>query len=429
LNDLDRSHLRAVVNQALETSSDFVPGITPIPLSVPTFGADEILEAIDSLLSSQVTMGKKVANFEKAFSDYIGVRNSIMVNSGSSANLITLSVLASKLVENGVRPGDEVITPALTWSTTVFPIMMIGAIPVFVDVELDTFCIDPRLVERAITHKTKAIMPVHLLGNPCDMKAIGTIASQHDLFTIEDSCEAPGAQIDGKRVGSFGDMGAFSFYFSHHITTIEGGMVVTNNDRYANLARSLRAHGWIRERSDRENLAAQYPAFDRRFLFVSPGYNLRPTEIQGAFGIHQIKKLEQLIRVREENANYWTNELSRYRDFLILPTSRPGFRHVYFGYQVTVRPEASFTRDELISYLESKRIETRPIMAGDFTQQPACEVYPYRIADDLRNSKFIHSQSLLWGNHHGIGTAQRKYIIDCIAEFIETQGSQHKGTE
>jgi CDP-6-deoxy-D-xylo-4-hexulose-3-dehydrase len=403
------------------TAGDFVPGVTSIPLSVPTFDADEIVEAIDSLMRMNVTMGRKVAKFERMFSDYLGTRNSIAVNSGSSADLVALSILA-QFGQDRLRPskqGHEVITPALTWPTAVSSIVNVGARPVFVDVELDTFDLDPTLVEEAVNDKTVAIMPVHLLGNPCKMKEIEKIAQEHDLFVVEDACEAPGAEVDGKKVGTFGDMGTFSFFFSHHISTIEGGMIVTDNDEYADLARSIRAHGWIRERSDREELSAKYRTFDKRFLFVALGYNLRPTEIQGAFGIHQIGKLDKFIRARERNARYWTNELSRYREYLSLPESRPGVRHVFFGYPVTVKHDAPFTRDELALYLESKHIETRPIMSGDLTQHPVCRHLSCRIAGNLRNTRLIHSQSLLWGNHQGIGDAERRFIVESITDFIE----------
>jgi CDP-6-deoxy-D-xylo-4-hexulose-3-dehydrase len=192
-------------------------------------------------------MGKKVQTFERMFAEFIGVKNAVMVNSGSSANLVALSVLTNRAIKNRIKRNDEVITPAVTWSTTLFPIINVGAVPVLVDVNLETYDIDTSEMEKAITHKTKAIMPVHLLGNPCDMKKIMEIAEDHNLFVIEDACEAHGAEFNGKKVGGFGDLATFSFFFSHHISTIEGGMVITNNEKYAELAKSLRAHGWIRE--------------------------------------------------------------------------------------------------------------------------------------------------------------------------------------
>jgi len=418
--------LQEVLNRKLERPSNFVGGVTTIPLGVPTFGPDEILESIDSLLSRNVTMGAKVSAFEQMFAEYLDVSHSVMVNSGSSANLVALSALTSTLAKHHIKPGDEVITPAVTWSTTVFPIVCVGAVPVFVDVDLDTMNINPSLAEKAIGKKTAAIMPVHLIGNPCDMESIQAIANEHNLFVVEDACEAPGAELNGKKVGTFGDIGTFSFFFSHHITTIEGGMVVTEDSKYADLARSLRAHGWVRERSDNQKLAMKYRSLNSRFLFVTRGYNLRPTEIQGAFGIHQLAKLEDLIRIRENNADYWSRELSKYSDFLILPKTRPGSRHVYFGYPVMVRSEAPFKRDELVSYLERKRVETRPIMAGNFTQQPVFSSLPSRIVGKLRNAKLIHTSSFFWGNHQGIGEAERRFIVECVSDFIEKRKSRRK---
>ncbi len=393
---------------------------------VPSYGTDEILETMDSLLQTNVTMGEKVGKFEKLFSEYIGVGNAIMVNSGSSANLVALSVLASKSLSEPIRPGDEIITPAVAWSTTIFPIYSVGAVPVFVDVDLTTFTVDVDAVKGAITDRTRAIIPVHLLGNPCDMKELSAVAETHDLFLVEDACEAHGAETNGKKVGAFGDLSTFSFFFSHHISTIEGGMVLTDDVQYADAARSLRAHGWIRERSDATQLAARYPLLDKRFLFVSQGYNLRPTEIQGAFGIHQIKKLEEFIRIRIQNADYWTKELDGFSNYLSLPRHEAGARHVYFGYPVTVRSDAPFTREQMTSFLESKGIETRPVMSGDMTQQPAMSDLPYRIAGSLNNSRTIHSRSFFWANHHGIGSPQREFIVSAVREFIREKVGKSK---
>ncbi len=231
-------------------------------------------------------MGSKVRRFEDAFAKYIGADPAVIMHSGSSANLVALSVLASPEVTDRLGPGPEIITPAVTWATTVYPIINLGFLPVFVDVDAHTFNMDPDEVRKAITPQTRAIMLVHLLGNPCDMDAICSIAKEHDLIVIEDSCEAHGAEWHGKKVGSFGDLATFSFFYSHHISTIEGGMVLTSREECAELARAIRAFGWIRDLRDRDSIAAQYPEIDAKYLFRGIGYHLRPTEIQGAFGIH-----------------------------------------------------------------------------------------------------------------------------------------------
>jgi len=368
-------------------------------------------------------MGEKVKQFESMFAEYIGTRFVTMVNSGSSANLLALSILTNPLPEKKLKPGDEVITPALTWATTVFPIINCGLVPVLVDVDLETFNIDTEEIEKAITDKTRAIMPVHLLGNPCDMDKIMNIAMEHNLYVIEDACEAHGAEFKGQKVGSFGDLATFSFFFSHHISTIEGGMIVTDNDRFAEMAKTLRAHGWIRELSGQDKIASRYPSIDSRFLFVNLGFNLRPTEIQGAFGIHQIKKLERFIQIRGENAQYWSDRLFKHSHVLHLPAKKgnTGSRRVWFGYPITVLPEAPFTREEFVQFLESEGIETRPIMAGNLAEQPALDLIDHRIQGELPNARMIMRQSFFWGNHHNMGERERVYVADCVEEFMKNK--------
>lgn len=397
---------------------EFIPRETRIPLNIPSYNWEETYEAVESLLTTQVTMGKKVHEFERRFANYIGVGSGVMVNSGSSANLLALSVLANPIIKKRIKRNDEVIAPAVTWSTTIFPIINVGATPVLVDVDLETYNIDTDTIEKAITNKTKAIMPVHLLGNPCDMKRIMEIAEDHDLFIIEDACEAHGAELDGKKVGSFGHLATFSFFFSHHISTIEGGMLLSSNEEYVEVAKSLRAHGWIRELKDKEKIAKKYIEIDQRFLFINLGFNLRPTEIQGAFGIHQLKKLDRFIRIRRENARYWTKELEGYSEYLSLPVEISNAKHVWFGYPISIRSTAPFSREELTAYLEMKRIETRPIMAGNIAEQPAMKLFKYREVDSLKNSRTIMRRSFFFGNHHGIGKEEREYIAHCIKEFI-----------
>ena len=383
---------------------------TKIPLAVPPWGEEEINEAIDSLRSGMLTMGSKVRQFEKAFAEYIGTANAVMTNSGSSANLLALSAL-------GLKPGDEVITPALTWATTVFPIAQVGAVPVLVDVALDTYNISPTAVEAAITPKTRAIMPVHLLGNPCEMYRLMQLAAIHSLRVIEDTCEAHGATYDGHKMGQWGHLGTFSFFFSHHISTIEGGMVMTNRDDLAERCRSLRAFGWAREVPHQE-----YPGIDPRFLFLHAGYNFRPTEIQGAFGIHQVPRLEGFIEHRRQNAAYWNKELAQFGDYLQLQEERPGTRHVWFAYPVMVKPGAPFTRKELQDHLEARGVETRPIEAGNMAIQPAMRYVNHRISGPLTNAQCIHDNSFFFGNHQGIGPEERAAIVGYFHEFMKGRG-------
>jgi CDP-6-deoxy-D-xylo-4-hexulose-3-dehydrase len=404
-----------------EAPKKFVPGETKIPLQISPYGWEESVEAIDSILSTWVTMGKKVKTFEDMFANYLGCKYASMVNSGSSANLLALSVLTNPLFRNKLNPGDEVITPATTWVTTVYPIANVNLIPVLVDVDIDTLNINVDAIENAITEKTRAIMPVHLLGNPCDIKRVMEIAGEHDLYVIEDTCESHGAEVGGKKVGTFGHMGTFSFFFSHHITTIEGGMVVTNDEDIYEMAKSMRVFGWVRGLKNEDEIANKYSHIDRRFLFSNIGYNFRPTEIQGAFGMHQIKKLDNYIKIRQQNAEFWNNALRGYPEYFLLHEQRPGTKHVWFGFPITVKTGAPFTKNELTSFLENKKIETRPIEVPNIPEQPSMRLINYKVSGSLKNSDYILKNSFFIGNHQAIGNDEREYVVNCIDEFIKSR--------
>ncbi len=406
------------------TRTEFVPGKTRIPLTVPTYGSEEVEEAVDSLLSTWVSMGAKVKKFEEAFAKYNGSKHAVMVNSGSSANLLALATLTNPLLSEHIEKGSEIITPAVTWATTIYPIVNVGCIPVLVDVDPRTFNIIPELLEKAVNPKTKAIVPVHLLGGPCQIDEIDRIAQKHDLYFVEDACESTGAEIQGRKVGTFGDMGTFSFFISHHISTIEGGMIVTDNDELHEYLKAMRAFGWVRDLRDKNRYASENKEIDSRFLFVTDGYNFRPTEIQGAFGVHQIKKLDKFIETRRRNAAYWSSKLSSYSDMLILPEEQLGTKHVYFGYHLTVTPEAPFDREQLVSHLESRLIETRPIMAGNIAEQPVMTHLSHRISGTLDNSRMIMRNSFFFGNHMGIGEEEREYIAESIVDFANRASRQ-----
>jgi len=431
-NIISDQELQKLINKLIEIYfkrqyTKFVPGESKISLQVPTYGHEEVAEVLDSLLTTFVTMGKKVQTFEEEFARYLGVKYAVMMNSGSSANLIAMSILTNDVLPNRILPGEEVIVPAANWVTTVYPIGDVGAIPVIVDIELDTMNIDPIKIEEAITDKTRAIMPVHLLGNPAKIKEIMEIAEKHNLFVIEDTCESHGAWVDGKKVGTFGDIGTFSFFFSHHISTIEGGMVVTNNDEYAELARSMRVFGWAKSLKKYEEYGRQYPNIDKRFLFVNKGFNFRPTELQGAIGIHQMKKLEKFIEIRRENAAYWNKRLKEFSDYFIIHEERPGTRHVWFGQPITVKAGAPFTRDELAQHLEEHKIETRPIEVPNIAQQPSIKFVKHRISGELTNAQYIMDNSFFFGNHQGIDKEEREYVADVISEFIQKKTKSQIG--
>ena len=415
LNEINSLIKKYFDNQKEE---EFIPGKTKIPLAVPQFGSDEVIESVESLISTWVTMGKKVRSFESQFKDYVGQKGALMVNSGSSANLLALSALSSPNFDNRIKPGDEVICPAVTWSTSVYPILNVGAKPVLVDVDLNTLNVSPEAIENAITPKTKAIMAVHLMGNPCQTDKIKQIADKRKINLIEDCCEAHGAKIGNESVGSFGICSTFSFFLSHHITTIEGGMVLTNNDVILDIATAQRAHGWIREMRNADKIAKEFPDVDKRFLFYETGFNLRPTEIQGAFGIHQMKKLDGFVKIRKNIAKEWNENLNKFKDYLILPEERDGTTHSYFAYPITIKENAPFSRKDITEFLESKLIETRPIAGGNLTEQPSAKLYDYNVNGDLNNSKTIMKNSFFIGIHTGIKKQQQQYVIDTFNEFI-----------
>ena len=389
-----------------------------IPLAVPSYNHEEVIDALDSMLSTWVTMGKKVKSFEEQFSNYIGCKNGIMVNSGSSANLLALSILSNPATENSIKRDSQIITPAVTWATTVSPIINVGCTPMFVDVDLDTLCVNTEEIKEAINSKTACLLPVHLMGNPCNMQEISKISKEHDLYLVEDACEAHGATFDDKKVGSFGDLGTFSFFMSHHISTIEGGMIVTNNEELAEMGKTLRTFGWTRDLKNKNKINSEYPEIDPRFLFVNTGYNFRPTEIQGAFGRNQLPKLESLIKIRRENALFWNDELSKYSEYLILP-KRNLENHVYFGYAITIKKNSPFSREKLTKFLESKGIETRPIMSGNYIEQPAAKLINYQKHGELNNAKLIMRNSFFIGNHHKVTQKERELVVNSFNDFFK----------
>ncbi|MDA4111208.1 MAG: DegT/DnrJ/EryC1/StrS family aminotransferase [Thaumarchaeota archaeon] len=389
-----------------------------VPLAIPSYGEEEINEVISTLRSRKVTLGEKVKRFEDEWANYIGTKYALMVNSGSSANLLAHVILSNPSLPKHIEPGSEIITPAVTWATTVYPIINVGAKPVFVDVDLDTFTMKIDEAEKAISDKTSAVTFVHLLGNPCDMDRLMSFGRKNDLLLIEDACNAHGGEYDSKKCGSFGDIGTFSFYFSHIISTIEGGMITLDNEDYYELAKALRVFGWSRGLKEENNLSGQYPYIDKRFLFAYMGYNFRPTEIQGAFGIHQIRRLDGFVKIRQSNARYWLEELRKFEQFFILPKTTNRGNHVWHHFPLTIRPDAPFNRTEIIEFLDRKGIETRQISAGNITEQPVFKLMNARKVGDLPNARLIMRNSFEWANHQGIGESERVYVIDSIREFI-----------
>lgn len=396
-----------------------------IPLNAATFGEDEVNAAIDVLRSGFVTMGSKCLEFEAAFAEYMGVKNAVFVNSGSSANLLAFFALANadcpslKFGHKRLLPGSEVIVPAVTWSTTIWPIVQAGGVPVLVDSDPNTLQMKPESVRRAISDKTVGICPVHVLGNAVEMGDILSIAKECGLWVMEDTCEALGTRYDGKFVGTIGDIGTFSFFFSHHITTIEGGMVVTDNDDLAELLRCQRAHGWTRHLKNRKEVEAQFPAIDPRFLFINTGFNVRPTELNAAFGLHQIQKLSNFNQRRVEIAQRWIEDFSHLIESGAMVPMRATAKTdaTWFGFPVLC--ESAELRKNLQAYLESKGIETRPVICGNLARQPAFKRVPHRIAGELAGADAVMDRGLFWGSHPLMTDAEIEYVSRTVKSFWE----------
>ena len=382
-------------------------------MSAPTFDEDEICEAIESLIRRNVTMGSKVDQFERMFAEYVGSKHAIMVNSGSTANLLIMSAITNPDYEGRLNFGDEVIVPALTWGTTLWPVIQTGCTPVLVDSNIDTLCIDVDQVREAITDKTRAIFVAHILGNAADMDALKNIADEYGLLLIEDACESLGSAYNHQKVGTIGEIGSYSFFFSHHITTIEGGMIVTDNDQTADLLRALRAHGWTRHLYDK-SVEKDYPEIDPRFMFCNVGYSVRPTEVQGAFGIHQLNKLEYFNVKRRAVADKLRKELMSLDVMFTVPTQAA--HHTWFGFTVILREDC---RDDLCKYMAKHLIDTRPIIAGNLARHPALEKFHHRTHGDLENAQTVMERGFYIGSHPDMTDQQVSRIARVMKEYFD----------
>lgn len=395
----------------------FDPMNPAVRLHEPTIGPAEIAAALEVLLSTKVTMGPRAKAFEKEFGGTN--RHAVACNSGSSANLLAISALCDPDISL-LHAGDEVIVSALSWSTTIWPLIQHGLVPVIVDIDPKTFNMDPGELERAIGRKTRAVMPVHVYGNPCDMSALKATCQDNDLLLIEDCCEALGATDSEKPVGSFGIVGTFSFYLSHHITTLEGGVAVTADTDLAERMRILRAHGWIRDVENKDPYTSAHPTIDPKFLFVGLGYNLRITELQAAIGSLQLPKLAGYVETRRDNNRYYREQLSKY-GFMRFQEELPGARSSCFDFAIILTDDAPFTVAELAAYLEYQKIETRPVIAGNMARQPGMKRHKHRVIGKLPNASHVLTHGISIGNHHHVSPAAREYVVSKIDEFIESK--------
>lgn len=368
------------------------------PLANSSWDEEEYAAIRSVTESGMFSMGPRVAEFERAFADWCGSKYCVMVNSGSSANLVMVGALRYRK-DAPLMPGAEVIVPAVSWSTTYYPLYQYGLKLRFVDVDINTLNYDLDQLERAITPATRAIMVVNLLGNPNDFARIRKIIGDRQIDIIEDNCESMGATFEGRQAGTHGIMGTFSAFFSHHISTMEGGMVVTDDEELYHILLALRAHGWTRNlpKENRITTPKSDDAFTESFRFVLPGYNLRPLEMSGAIGLAQLRKLPNLVAERRKNAEGFKAVLA---DFPFLRTQQETGESSWFGFSMLVGPDAPFTRPDLIAAFNRHKIDVRPIVAGNFAKNEVLKWFDYSISGNLPNAEIIDSSGLFIGNHH-----------------------------
>ncbi|WP_258128441.1 lipopolysaccharide biosynthesis protein RfbH [Achromobacter anxifer] len=404
----------------------FAPGTTAVPPSGKLIGAAELKAMVEASLDGWLTTGRFNDAFEQRLAQYLGVKHLITVNSGSSANLVAFSTLTSpKLGERAIRRGDEVIGVAAGFPTTVNPILQFGAVPVFVDVELGTYNVDASRLEAAITLRTKAIMLAHTLGNPYNLDVVTALCKKHGLWLIEDCCDALGSTYNGRMVGTFGDIGTLSFYPAHHITMGEGGAVFTNDPHLKLIAESFR--DWGRDcycapgkdntcgRRFCQKLGSLPEGYDHKYTYSHIGYNLKITDMQAACGLAQMDRVEEFVAQRKANFRFLKERLASCEEFLILPEATPGSDPSWFGFPITLRPEADVRRVDLLTYLDQDKIGTRLLFAGNLTRQPSMVGQNYRVSGDLANTEII-MQNTFW---IGVQPALTPEMLDYAASRIE----------
>lgn len=411
----------------------FVPGKTPVPVSGKVVGSRELEYMVDASLDGWLTTGRFNKSFEEKLADYLGVKHVLTVNSGSSANLVAFSTLTSpKLGERAVKKGDEVIGVAAGFPTTVNPIIQFGAIPVFVDVDIDTHNIDAEKIEEAISPKTKAIMLAHSLGNPFNLEIITSLCKKYNLWLIEDTCDALGSTYNGQMVGTFGDISTLSFYPAHHITMGEGGAIFTNNSQLKLIAESFRDWGrdcYCAPGVDntcnkrfcwkKSELGGDLPdGYDHKYTYSHLGYNLKITDMQAACGLAQLESLDYFVARRKENYKYLRNRLSTLEDFLKLPEVTPNSSPSWFGFPLTLKETSGNDRTTLLSYLDEKRIGTRLLFAGNLTKQPYMANEKYRVSGKLTNTDTVMNQTFWVGTYPGLEEDHLDYIAEALEEFF-----------
>lgn len=431
-----RNRIREMVTEYYREAfpaPEFVPGTSPVPVSGRVFDENEIRSLVDSALDFWLTTGRFADQFEREFARFVGVREAVLVNSGSSANLLAMSALTSpKLGDRRLQPGDEVITLAAGFPTTVNPILQNNLVPVFVDVQIPTYNVDVSYLEAALSDRTRAVIFAHTLGNPFDLDAVTTFARKHNLWLIEDCCDALGSTYRGQKVGTFGDLATLSFYPAHHITMGEGGCVLTNQPLLRTLVESFRDWGrdcWCapgNENTCGKRFAwqlGQLPfGYDHKYIYSHLGYNLKATDMQAAIGVAQLKKLPSFIDARKHNFAYlkagFQDLLSNDAgDYFLLPESLPQADPSWFGFPLLVRETAPFSLKTLVEFLHARKIGTRQIFGGNLVRQPAYADRAFRVVGSLPNSDRVMNNAFWIGVYPGLTRPMLDYVLESINEF------------
>ena len=408
----------------------FVAGESRVPVSGKVFDGGEMRSLVDASLDFWLTTGRFAERFEREFARWMDVRECLLVNSGSSANLLALTALTSpKLGSRRLLPGDEVITVAAGFPTTVNPILQNGLVPVFVDVTLPTYNVDVSQLEAALSPRTRAVILAHTLGNPFDLAAVTEFTRKHTLWLVEDCCDAVGSRYGGRRVGTFGDLATASFYPAHHITMGEGGAVLTNQPLFKTLVESFRDWGrdcWCNPGCDNTcgkrfdwKLGDLPYGFDHKYSYSHIGYNLKLTDMQAAVGVAQLQKLDGFLEARQRNFALLREGLRDTGEFFVLPEATANSEPSWFGFPLAVRPEAPFTRNQVTTYLEEHKIATRLLFGGNLTRQPAYRDREFRIAAPLTNTDFVMNQVFWIGLYPGITAGMIEYVVDTLHAFVQ----------